>query len=57
MIITVKRRFMVLIKNIAVNSFSSDATNKIQGFRAYKNSITVVGSLITHLGTAGRTYV
>ena len=57
MIETVKRRFMVLIKNIAVNSFSSDATNKIQGFRAYKNSMTVVGSLITHLGTAGRTYV
>jgi len=37
-----------------LTSLHQDATNKIQGFRAYKNSMTVVGSLITHLGTAGK---
>jgi len=37
-----------------LESLHQDATNKIQGFRAYKNSMTVVGSLITHLGTAGK---
>jgi len=37
-----------------LNSLHQDATNKIQAFRAYKNSMTVVGSLITHLGTAGK---
>jgi len=37
-----------------LNRVHQDATNKIQAFRAYKNSMTVVGSLITHLGTAGK---
>merc|ERR1719167_2090477 len=37
-----------------LKSLHQDATNKIQAFRAYKNSMTVVGSLITHLGTAGK---
>jgi len=37
-----------------LNRLHQDATNKIQAFRAYKNSMTVVGSLITHLGTAGK---
>ena len=59
MIKTVKRHFKVLFLEYRCLLLlsSSDVTDKIQDFRAYKNSVTMVGALINHFGTAGRFFV
>ena len=37
-----------------MNSLHQDATDKIQGFRAYKNSVAMVGAFMNHLSTVGK---
>ena len=36
------------------NPFFQGATSKVEAFNAYKNSMTYIGALLNHLGTAGK---